>query len=162
MTAAARIRPIIVPPSRWSGSSNIPRRRPGSRRSRRRWIEHRRRCAPKCSIRLGKPGCLPAIRCGPTRLRVRRSPYYRTIPTCSSTGYLDKAVTDLDRVLKTDPRRVDALIYRASVNRALNRLDPALADVEKALAQVPGSVPALLERGNIRRLKGDLMGARQD
>jgi tetratricopeptide (TPR) repeat protein len=80
----------------------------------------------------------------------------------ASAGYLDKAVDDLDHVLKADPRRVDALIYRASANRALDRLDPALADVEKALAQVPDSVPALLERGNIRRLKGDLAGARQD
>ena len=80
----------------------------------------------------------------------------------ASAGYFDKAVADLDHVLKTEPARVDALIYRASANRALGRLDPALADVEKALAQVPKSVPGLLERGNIRRLKGDLEGARQD
>jgi tetratricopeptide (TPR) repeat protein len=80
----------------------------------------------------------------------------------ASAGYLDKAVTDLDHVLKVDPTRVDALIYRASTNRALDRLDSALADVEKALAQAPKSVPALLERGNIRRLKGDSGGARQD
>jgi len=80
----------------------------------------------------------------------------------ASAGYFDRAVADLDYVLKADPGRVDALIYRASANRALRRLDPALADVEKALAQMPNSVPALLERGNIRRLKGDLPGARQD
>jgi tetratricopeptide (TPR) repeat protein len=80
----------------------------------------------------------------------------------ASAGYLDKAVDDLDQVLKADPTRVDALIYRASANRALDRLDPALADVEKALARVPNSAPALLERGNIRRLKGDNGGARQD
>jgi len=80
----------------------------------------------------------------------------------ASAGYLDKALADLDRVLKADSERVDALIYRASVNRALDRLDPALADVEKALGQTPNSAPALLERGNIRRLKGDIAGARQD
>lgn len=80
----------------------------------------------------------------------------------AAAGYLDKAVVDLDHVLKTDPGRVDALIYRASAYRALERLDPALADVEKALAQAPNSAPALLERGNIRRLEGDLAGARQD
>ena len=80
----------------------------------------------------------------------------------ASAGFLDKAVADLDQVLKADPGRVDALIYRASAYRALDRLDPALADVEKALAATPNSVPALLERGNIRRLKGDLAGARQD
>jgi tetratricopeptide (TPR) repeat protein len=80
----------------------------------------------------------------------------------AALGYFDKAVADLDRVLKADPSRVDALIYRASINRALDRLDPALADVEKALAQLPNSAPALLERGNIRRLKGDDDGARRD
>lgn len=80
----------------------------------------------------------------------------------ASAGYLDKAVADLDHVLKAEPGRVDALIYRASANRALDRLDPALADVERALWQAPNSVPALLERGNIRRLKGDGEGARQD
>jgi tetratricopeptide (TPR) repeat protein len=80
----------------------------------------------------------------------------------ASAGYFDKAVGDLDHVLKIDPGRVDALIYRASANRALDRLDPALADIEKALADAPNSVPALLERGNIRRLKGDTKGARED
>jgi tetratricopeptide (TPR) repeat protein len=80
----------------------------------------------------------------------------------AAAGYFDKAVTDLDHVLKNNPNRVDALIYRASANRALDRLDPALADVEKALAEAPNSAPALLERGNIRRLKGDNEGARQD
>ena len=80
----------------------------------------------------------------------------------ASAGYLDKAVGDLDRVLKAQPDRVDALIYRASAYRALDRLDPALADIERALAHAPGSASALLERGNIRRLNGDLAGARRD
>ncbi len=80
----------------------------------------------------------------------------------ASVGYLDKAVADLDRVLKANPARVDALIYRASAYRALERLDPALADVEKALAEAPNSAPGLLERGNIRRLRGDRAGARRD
>ena len=80
----------------------------------------------------------------------------------AGVGYYDKAVADLDHVLKADPSRVEALIYRASANRALDRLDPALADVEKAIARAPNSAPALLERGNIRRLKGDDEGARQD
>jgi len=72
------------------------------------------------------------------------------------------AVADLDRVLKTNPSRLDALVYRASANRALDRLDPALADIDMALKLAPDSVEALLERGNIRRLKGDIPGARQD
>jgi tetratricopeptide (TPR) repeat protein len=80
----------------------------------------------------------------------------------SSAGYSDKALDDLDYVLKANPDRVDALIYRASANRAVDHLDPALADIEKALAHAPSSAPALVERGNIRRLKGDVVGARQD
>jgi tetratricopeptide (TPR) repeat protein len=79
-----------------------------------------------------------------------------------SAGWYDKAVEDLDRVLKGDPARVEALVYRASAYRELSRLDPALADAEAALKKEPNSVPALLERGNIRGLKGDLDGARQD
>ena len=79
-----------------------------------------------------------------------------------SAGWFDKALADLDRVLKADPARLDALIYRASAYRAQGRLDPALADVGKALDLAPDSVPALLERGNIRRLRGDIDGARQD
>jgi len=79
-----------------------------------------------------------------------------------SAGWFDKAVADLDRVLKADPARLDALIYRASAYREQGRLAPALADIDKALALAPDSPPALLERGNIRRLGGDNDGARQD
>jgi tetratricopeptide (TPR) repeat protein len=79
-----------------------------------------------------------------------------------SAGWFEKAIADLDRVLKADPARLDALIYRASAYRAEDRLDPALADITKALALAPDSVPALLERGNLRRLGGDIDGARQD
>jgi len=79
-----------------------------------------------------------------------------------SAGWFDKAIADLDRVLKADPARLDALIYRASAYREQGRLDPALADIEAALKLSPDSVPALLERGNIRDLRGDLDGARQD
>ena len=80
----------------------------------------------------------------------------------AAAGYLDKAIADLDNVLKTDPNRVDALVYRAWVYRALDRLDPALADIEKAIALAPNSVPALLERGNIHWLRGDGDAARRD
>jgi len=79
-----------------------------------------------------------------------------------SAGWFDKAVADLDRVLKANPSRLDALVYRASANRALDRLDPALTDIDIALKLAPDSVEALLERGNIRRLQGDIPGARQD
>jgi tetratricopeptide (TPR) repeat protein len=79
-----------------------------------------------------------------------------------SAGWFDKAITDLDRVLKADPARFDALLYRASAYRQEGRFDLAFADIERALQRAPASVPALLERGNIRRLRGDGEGARRD
>jgi tetratricopeptide (TPR) repeat protein len=77
-------------------------------------------------------------------------------------GHYDMAVADLDRVLQSDPARVDALVYRASAERKQGRLAPALADAEKALRLQPDLAPALLERGNIRGLTGDRAGARED
>lgn len=79
-----------------------------------------------------------------------------------AAGWYDKAVGDLDRVLKANPARFEALLYRASAYRELGRLDPALADIEAALKRSPDSPPALLERGNIRLLRGDLDDARAD
>jgi tetratricopeptide (TPR) repeat protein len=79
-----------------------------------------------------------------------------------AAGWYDKAVPDLDRVLKADPSRVEALIYRAAADRALGRLDPAFDDIAQALKLAPDSIPALLERGNIRSLRGDKEGARLD
>jgi tetratricopeptide (TPR) repeat protein len=82
--------------------------------------------------------------------------------TAAAASYYDKAVEALDRVLHANPKRLDALIYRAAAYRALHRLDPARADIETALAEAPNSLPALLERGDIRILEGDLAGARSD
>lgn len=74
-------------------------------------------------------------------------------------GYYGKAVEALDQVLDKHPKRVDALIYRASAYRKLGRLDAALADSQAALAEAPRSAAAWLERGNILRLQGDAAGA---
>jgi tetratricopeptide (TPR) repeat protein len=82
--------------------------------------------------------------------------------TAAAASYYGKAVGALDRVLAADPKRLDALIYRAAAYRALHRLGPALADIQAALAEAPNSVPALLERGNIRIVAGDIAGARHD
>ena len=79
-----------------------------------------------------------------------------------SEGWYDKALADLDRVLKADPSRVDALVYRATAYRELGKLDEALTDINHAIELSPNSVAALLERGDILRLKGDADGARKD
>lgn len=82
--------------------------------------------------------------------------------TAAAASNYSRAVEALDQVLKANPKRLDALIYRAAAYRALHRLAPALDDIRKALAEAPHSVPALLERGNIRLLGGNLAGARDD
>jgi tetratricopeptide (TPR) repeat protein len=79
-----------------------------------------------------------------------------------AAGWYDKAVADLDTVLKADPSRINALVFRASAHRALNQLDQALADVNKALSLVPDSAGALLERGYINAFRGDAAGAVKD
>jgi tetratricopeptide (TPR) repeat protein len=79
-----------------------------------------------------------------------------------SEGWYDKALADLDRVLKSDPNRRDALIYRATAYCQLGKLDEGLADINRAVQLSPDSVAALLERGDILRLKGDNEGARKD
>jgi tetratricopeptide (TPR) repeat protein len=82
--------------------------------------------------------------------------------TAAAASYYHKAIEALDQVLQQNPKRLDALIYRAAAYRALHRPAPALADIQKALAEAPNSVPARLERGNIRLLAGDIAGARRD
>ena len=86
----------------------------------------------------------------------------RRAEAAGAAHWYDKAVADLDRVLKADPARIDALIYRAAANRAQGRLDPAFDDISTALKLAPDSVAALLERGNIRSLRGDIEGAQLD
>src|SRR5262249_14801946 len=54
-----------------------------------------------------------------------------------TAGWYDKAVDDLDRVLKASPKRLDALIYRATANRVLKRLDRAWSDIDQALKLSP-------------------------
>lgn len=82
--------------------------------------------------------------------------------TAAAASDYRRAVEALDRVLAANPKRLDALIYRAAAYRALGRLAPALADIDKALSEAPKSLPALLERGNILVLKGEAAAASRD
>lgn len=82
--------------------------------------------------------------------------------TAAAASYYPKAIEALDRVLRQNPKRLDALIYRAAAYRALRRPAPALIDIQQALALAPNSLAARLERGNIRLLAGDIAGARRD
>ena len=114
----------------------------------RKWCTRRWRCGPRCWARRRRPGCWRATPAAPTPPTPVRSAYAPTIPTCwwivprlpaPPAGY-DKAVADLTVVLKANPTRLDALVFRASANRALDRLDPALTDINKALSAAPPRV----------------------
>src|SRR3546814_8744869 len=80
--------------------------------------------------------------------------------TFAANGRYGEAIDDLNLALETDPRRVDALVLRASAYRYVDAPDFALENVERALAIAPEHTEALLERGILRRLKGDVAGAR--
>jgi regulator of sirC expression with transglutaminase-like and TPR domain len=65
-------------------------------------------------------------------------------------------------VLADDAGNVEALTFRASAYRFLNRLPEAEADISQVLLIQPDRPEALLERGAIRAIGGDFVGARQD
>jgi tetratricopeptide (TPR) repeat protein len=82
--------------------------------------------------------------------------------TFAVTGDYEGAVRDLDAVLAADAGNVEALTFRASAYRFLNRLPEAEADISQVLLIQPDRPEALLERGAIRAIGGDFVGARQD
>jgi tetratricopeptide (TPR) repeat protein len=73
-----------------------------------------------------------------------------------------EAVDDLNAVLADEPRRVDALVLRATAYRRLGDLAHAEADIALACSQDTDNADALLERGIIRQRQGDRDGARAD
>lgn len=82
--------------------------------------------------------------------------------TLADAGRYEDAVTDLDAALKIDTVNADALAFRASAYRHLDKLDAALADAEQAVRSNPKNVNALLERADLYRLKQRLPEARHD
>ncbi|MFD2262497.1 tetratricopeptide repeat protein [Lacibacterium aquatile] len=82
--------------------------------------------------------------------------------TLGQSGHYWEAIDDLNLVLQRAPRRVDALVYRATAYRYVDELELGLEDAEKAVGADPRNLAALLERGIQRRLKGDDAGARSD
>jgi len=85
----------------------------------------------------------------------------RSITAATMERYLD-AIDDLTAALDRDPKRADALVYRAAAWRHDGQLGLAQDDIDRALALDPEYPEALLERGILRQRKGDLAGARMD
>ena len=82
--------------------------------------------------------------------------------TFAVTGNYAAAVEQLNGVLEKDAGNIEALTFRASAYRFLNRLPEAEADISQVLLIQPDKSEALLERGAIRAIGGDFDGARQD
>ena len=80
----------------------------------------------------------------------------------AASGKYWEAVDDLNRALELDPRRAEALVFRASAYRRLDAVDLAREDIESALKLTPRLAEAWLERGILNRLKGDVPAARRD
>lgn len=85
----------------------------------------------------------------------------RAITHASIAEYWD-AIDDLNQAIDQEPRRVDALVFRATAWRKLNNLDLAEDDIARAVELAPGSVDALLERGNILWFRGNMAAAAAD
>jgi tetratricopeptide (TPR) repeat protein len=72
------------------------------------------------------------------------------------------ALDDLNVALEEQPKRVDALTFRASAWRRVDAFDLAEKDVAAALKHRPDYPEALLERGLIRKARGNWVGAQAD
>jgi tetratricopeptide (TPR) repeat protein len=77
-------------------------------------------------------------------------------------GGYKAALSDLNVVLAKEPAQIEALIFRATVLRFLDRLSEAETEIFSALELDKNNPDGLLERGIIRRLKGDKNGSRRD
>jgi len=77
-------------------------------------------------------------------LRIARARAY------ALSGRYDYAETDLTSVLTLDPKRADALRYRADARFNLDKIVEAEVDIEAALELDPTSVETALLRGQIR------------
>jgi tetratricopeptide (TPR) repeat protein len=80
-------------------------------------------------------------------LRIARARAY------ALSGRYDYAETDLTSVLTLDPKRADALRYRADARFKQDNIEGANADIETALDLDPTSVETALLRGQIREAK---------
>lgn len=72
-----------------------------------------------------------------------------------------EAIDDLDTVIEADPKRVEALILRASAYRFVDAMPLAREDAERAHKLSPDRPEVLLEYGIEQRLAGDRDGARK-
>lgn len=73
-----------------------------------------------------------------------------------------EAIDDLNRALDIDPKRAEALVFRAAAYRHVEVADLAREDVDRAIEINPQLAEAWLERGILNRIAGDVAAARRD
>lgn len=84
----------------------------------------------------------------------------RAMTLAAAQNYWE-AIDDLNAAIDADPKRVEALILRASAYRFVDALPLAHDDAERAHRLSPDRPEVLLEYGILQRLAGDRDGARK-
>jgi tetratricopeptide (TPR) repeat protein len=74
----------------------------------------------------------------------------------------DKALVDLNEVLRVNPDATEALMLRAAVLVRREDYEPALADVERRMQLEPPDPAVLVVRANLRAHRGDFTAALAD
>lgn len=78
------------------------------------------------------------------------------------SGYVEKSITEFDKVILTDPKFVDAYVSRGWSFYQLQRFDDALRDFNQAISLDPANMAAYHNRSAVRLDKGDQAGALAD
>ena len=73
----------------------------------------------------------------------------------------DKAIADLDAVLRMQPR-ASTFVFRGNQHMLLKQYDAALADFSEAIRRLPSGSAAYELRANARQRLGDALGASAD
>jgi TonB family protein len=79
----------------------------------------------------------------------------------SSLGQREKAIADLDLVLRVHPR-ASTFVFRGNQNMLLLRYEAAAVDFTEAIRRAPGNAAPYELRANARQQVGDVRGANED
>lgn len=98
-----------------------------------------------------------ALKLAPDDVEVRID---RAMTLAGAKNYWE-AIDDLDKVIDSNPNRIEALVLRASAYRFVDAIPLAQQDMEAAMRLAPDRPEVLLEYGILQRLAGERDGARQ-
>ena len=93
--------------------------------------------------------CTEAINQGETDPDKFADLFINRAEALTDEGFLDKALSDLNRAVRLTPRRKRVHFLRARINHAAGRGSVALEDIDAALALAPRNADALALRARI-------------